>query len=333
MFSEIGELRKTTPHLLADLAELIVLFKFENFDELSQSSFEGLVQTGVMSLDDTNDSYADGDSEGCSSVEISDRTSRYVDDLWMHLQYRVRAFSDVYPFDLEDDVLRVKSNLSKKHLIYMFLLICSRLRSFDNATGFRQLMAKNFTKFSAEVMKCILPDTGEVKIYDWGSEDRTNFFETSNRRGLYKLASFIGAEPNVECIEQEDDTGDSEIDLVGVVNFSEDSAKGYFTLIGQCASQEKNWPNKTFEAHPRKLGVLFRSPCDPHNIFFAPIFYRDSRGEWLMARKVAGPVFIDRKRAINQLLVSTSDVAIYGSDWFTNFVDQVLPDYSDLLVS
>ena len=330
MFSEIGELHRTRPHLLADLAELIVLFEVEGFDQLSQSSFEGIVQTGVMSLDDANASE-DASFEGGSSVEVSDRKLRYVDDLWMHLQYRVKAFSGVYPFDLEDDVLKVKTTLNKQNLIYMFLLICSRLRSFDNTDGFRQLMAKNFTKFSAEVMKSILPDTGEVKIYDWGSEDRANFFDTKNRKGLYKLADFIGADPIAESIEEEADTGDSEIDLVGVVNFSEDSAKGYFALIGQCASQETNWPSKTFEAHPKKLGVLFRSPCDPHSLFFAPVFYRDSRGEWLMTRKVAGPVFIDRKRAIGQLLVSAGDEPLYSSDWFTGFVHRVLPNYSELL--
>lgn len=329
MFSEVGELHKTAPHLLADLAELIVLFQFEQFEQLSQSSFESFIQTGVVSIEEVGSVASDGLA---SSAEISEMAASYIDDLWSHLRYRQKIFSDTYPFELNDGLLIVKPTLDKKNLIYIFLLICSRLRSFNNTNGFRQLMASLFTKFSAEVMRGILPDTGVVKIYDWGSQDRKTYFGTKNRDGLFKLAEFIGAEPIDNNISQESDSGDSEIDLVGVISFSQDTAKGYFVLIGQCASQEANWPSKTFEAHPKKLSALFHTPCDPLNVFFAPIFYRDLRGEWIQTRKVCGPVFIDRKRAIQQLIKSNGIDEVCSSSWFQDFVARVFPAYSSLLV-
>jgi hypothetical protein len=287
MTFNLGVSHQTQPHLFADLAELILAVRYDNNDDLSQAKLEHLLKEMPHDLDELDEEYIPDDT---------------LEDCWTQLEYRQSVFVEFYPFVVKNDQLLWKAGQrTDKECLYLFLLVCSRLRSFENSGGFRQYAAKAFTQICREALQVLSGENAVVRIFDANSDDRRNHYGTTLRLAIKKLGEEMGADNFNEAeIAKLKGTGDNGLDLIAIHNF-DDGAVGSYNIVGQCGAQETEWPTKTLEAHPVKLRGFFTLLNDPDNLMFIPISYRDATGNWVATNKLAGCLLIDRHRILNLL--------------------------------
>lgn len=297
MSFEVGVAHKRQPHLLADLAELLLVAKYDGSEEVSQARLEQLIKE-IPSAPEEVDAEELEDAE--HPVVQQESTDRHVEDCWGQLEYRQAVFGDFYPFELVGTVLAWKpGQRTQKHCLYVFLLVCSRLRSFKDVTGFAQRAARVFAQISKIALETLAGPGSVVRIFDANSEDRQNHYGTDLRVAMTTLAEELGAHYIFgEEIDKLGASGDYGLDLIAVHDFG-DGAKGSHAIFGQCGAQELDWPSKTLEAHPIAYRGLFSCLHEPSNLMFIPVSYRDATGAWVQNYKTSGCLLIDRLRILS----------------------------------
>lgn len=323
----IGELHPNTPHLFADLAELVLTTGYNGRTKLHKNDLLNIIETGTVSpdeLDQEDDAEEEADSTGQATAEKNSRREKQLEDVLTQLAYRSSALNDYYPFTVDGDelVLLDKELLTDKQRIYRFLLACSRLRSFDQNTGIRQKWAKAFTCLSKVAMEGLLPSHAQVRIFDANSDDRKNYYSTDLRNALKILGKDLAVLRihNDEC-DKAGAPGDAGLDLVAVVDF-DDGAATSFALLGQCGAQETGWPQKTLEAHSMKYRNFFQMPFDYPGVMFTPVCYRTADGEWTDNQSANGILLIDRERILKLLDLQNRWQEIIVLQWFLDFEDR-----------
>lgn len=187
-----GEIPKASPHLLADVAEL--LLPFGGYTEVSKSDIENLIDQGPPDSDLLDE---DRKTAGLgSSAEKNDKLQGFVDDAFIQLSFRQTAFGPGYPFKFERGVLLRDEVQNSGRDLYFFLLTCSRLRSFPKNK--HQVFASMFEKLCREVMKELMPPVATIRVFGANSEDRQNHYGTNYQDALRKL----GADLNEYVIEE-----------------------------------------------------------------------------------------------------------------------------------
>lgn len=288
-----GEVPKTKSYQFADLAELLLLVG--DYDELSHIDLERVITQGTPDSDPD-----EKHDETQHAVEINNREQGYIKSCFNHFAYRVGAFDDAYPFELDDEVLIKKQLINEQNYVYLFLLGCSRLASFKELK-FRQICAHLFVEVAAQTLRQLMSENARVWIFDANSDDRRAFFDTHLHVALRKLGSEISERPAEHVVIQQSSSGDGGLDLVGVQQFP-DRGRGYLTIFGQCAAQQNGWPTKTLET--RRLKALFNFSHDPYNLNFIPVLYRQSNGAWINEVHTSDCLIIDRVRIIKTLYQS-----------------------------
>lgn len=118
---DYGVINDRSPHIVADLCEIIALFENTPISRGDIESFvtakggEGLFRE----LDAAND------------AETNERIQALTEDAFQHLRYRQIAFGRWYPFVVEHDVIELKAEYDDYHRVYAALLSQSRLKMFD----------------------------------------------------------------------------------------------------------------------------------------------------------------------------------------------------------
>lgn len=285
-----GEVPKTRAYQFADLAELLLLVG--DYDELSHGDLESVIAQGKP------DSDPDERADECAHpVEANIREQGYIKACFNHFAYRVGAFDDIYPFELEDEVLIKKEMIAERNYVYLFLLGCSRLASFKDLQ-FRQHCAHLFVDVAAHALRHIMSENAKIWVFDANSTDRREHFGTHLQNALRKLGVEISERHDEIVVLQQSTSGDGGLDLVGVHQFS-DRGRGYLTFFGQCAAQQDGWPKKTLET--RRLNTLFNFSHKPYNLNFIPVLYRQSNGEWVNEVHISDCLIVDRVRIVKTL--------------------------------
>lgn len=317
MSFEIGVLHKSRPHLLADLAELLLVVQYDNLEQLSQAKLELIAKEMPLSADDDELDDDDNNPEP-HAIDKHDAVDRFIEDCWQQLEYRQAVFGEFYPFKIEGTQLKWREGpRTERQCVYAFLLICSRLRSFK-IKGYPQGAARAFTRICREALEAVSGRTASVRVFDWNSDDRRNHFGSDLRKAMKKLAGDLGAHfINEVEINKLSSSGDYGLDLVSTHHFS-DGACGSYNIFGQCGAQEREWPSKTLEAHPIKFQGLFTLLNQPDNLMFIPISFRDANGSWVAGHRTSGCLLIDRLRIL-QLIDP------YWDESHARFTDAYLP--------
>lgn len=317
----IGELHPNTPHLFADLAELVLLVGYNGRTALHKNDLEGVIERGTISpeeLDQEAEAEAEADAMEQTDAEKNSRRERQLEDVLTHLSYRAQALREYYPFDINGEEISVKNPLTDKHRIYKLLLACSRLRSFNEA-GIRQKWAKAFTNISKIAMAGLLPSYAAVRIFDANSDDRVNYYSTDLRQALKKLGQDLRViKVNEEECNKAGPAGDAGLDLVAAVDF-DDGAATAFALLGQCGAQETEWPKKTLEAHSMRYRNYFQMQFDYPGVMFTPVCYRTADGEWVDNQNANGILLVDRVRILKLLDIQNKWGNIIAAQWFVDF--------------
>jgi hypothetical protein len=319
----IGELHPNTPHLFADLAELVLSIGYNGHTKLHKNDLLKILETGDISpdeLDQEDDAKEEADSTGQATAEKNSRREQQLEDVLTQLTYRSSALNSYYPFTIAEGelILFDKALLTNKQRVYRFLLACSRLRSFGQQ-GIRQKWAKAFTHLSKMAMAGLLPSYATVRIFDANSDDRKNYYSTDLRKALKILGKDLRViNINEDECNKKGSSGDAGLDLVAVVDF-DDGAATAFAVLGQCGAQESGWPKKTLEAHSMRYRNFFQMQFDYPGVMFTPVCYRTADGEWTDNQSTNGILLIDRERILKLLELQNRWHEIVISPWFLDF--------------
>jgi len=324
MIFEIGELHPNTPHLLADIAELLLLINYLGRSTLHKNDLESLLNTGLISseeLDDEKEAKIQDDVLKRSTAEKTTRLEDQLEDVLIQLAYRSKALLPYYPFSVKNETIKIVDELSEEHRVYRFLLACSRLRSFKGR-GVPQRWARSFARLSNIAMGALAPMQATSRIFDANSDDRRHYYDTDLRLALPILGQDLGViSVNHDECRKADSSGDAGFDIVATLPF-DDGAATNFAILGQCGSQEIEWPKKTLEAHSLNCRSYFQIQYDYPNVMFTPICYRNATGEWVNNKCSNGVLVLDRIRILS-LLGSTDDWrALLHQEWFGQFENE-----------
>lgn len=320
MSFKIGDIAPNTPHLFADLVELLLLVDLNGNGYIHKNDlldWRTFTTTSLDEVDDENHEMEVLVNDACRHG----REESQLEDVWTHLEYRSGAMQEHYPFKVRGDKLYICGDFDIRHRVYRLLLACSRLRSFDSAGGIRQRWAKSFTSLSSIALQGLMPSHAAIRIFDANSSDRQNYFSTDLRKALLKLAEDLAFKPSEEECNNAGASGDGGIDLVGVISF-DDGAIGNFAIVGQCGSQEKEWPSKKLEASPINFRNYFQLLFDWPSIMFTPICYRRPTGEWIDNQSTSGVMLVDRLRILSLLDKANAWQLIANTEWLSKFENE-----------
>lgn len=317
----IGELQVGTPHLMADLAELLLLLDFNGRKTIHRNELLSIISQEATSVETIDADLLDEARE--NDAESHDALERKIDFIWTQLEYRESSFKDVYPYIVDGDELIMLETLTDAQKIYCFLTCCSRLRSFSAFSRFgsiSQKWAKYFTYLCKEAVKALAPagKRTSVRIFDVGSPDRAAYYGTDLRQALPVLGRDLGVISNNTQNCNQTSSGDGGFDIIVDYGF-DDNLTSNFGILGQCGAQETEWPSKVLESHSINLRHYFQTNYDLPSVMFTPVFYKQSNGRWVNERHTNGILLLDRQRIINLILDMSFEKKITQSPWFINY--------------
>lgn len=313
----IGEVNRATPHLYADLAELLLLVGIEGRDRLHKNTLMALGANNPVNLDEYDDEEHDDDAVD-GDAQRHDRIETQLENVWLQLEYRSRALKGLYPFHVSGDTLIRNDHFSIEQRVYRLLVACSRLRSFKSK-GTPQRWAKAFTFTCQHALLGLVPQHAVVRVFDANSPDRKSHYGTDLRKALRKLGSDLRVLSinEIEC-DKASSSGDAGLDLVATVDFDDGAASAY-AIMGQCGAQETQWPTKTLEAHDGRFRHFFQSLFRWPAVMFTPVLYRTSTGEWVNNQDASEILLADRFRILKLLRSTNTWDDIARAQWFSEF--------------
>ncbi len=319
MSFKVGEIAKTNSYLFADLIEILVAINYFKKAIVSKNDIEDIIERNAISAEELDDEYLFEGEDGSSR---HNRYESYIDDAWFMLSHRATIFSHSYPFIIEDESLSIRKKLSSSQYIYIFILFCSRLKSFTGK-GIHQKWAKYFTKICKYATYGLAPKNSMIKIFDANSEDRKDYYTTNLKQALITLGKDMGVKVFDEIIDRESTSGDLGVDIVAIYKFEESLETGNFVIFGQCGAQGENWHTKNFECHPDRYRQIFPTFTSIIPIIYTAADFRTADGEWYTRNKAVGGTVLDRRRIIkllkNSHMISTAINDKYMQSFITEY--------------
>jgi hypothetical protein len=248
------------------------------------------------------------DAESLTGAARNDSFRRRVDDIWLHLQYRAKAFGSQWPFNIDATTrtLSLVDDLTEAHRAYLFLLQCSSLRYHTKANT-----SKLTSKFELAAFQAFTTAFAgwEVHVFGTSAPAGSRFDHAKLWDRLQALAAALRTQLVVEEDEfSEQDTGDNGLDLVAWLPLP-DKSKGLPMAFAQCACGASNWKTKQSEANEQRWSQTIYLSAPVSNWTFIPFCYHNSQGIWETPHHVHKGVLIDRLR-LCYLLESQSNKII-----------------------
>lgn len=302
-------------HELADYIELLCLVRADG--RISKADVLAFVRQRVRDLGEgktveieeiEDDSLLDDqgleEAEG-GTIVANDKWDQRAVDWFRHLEYRVAAFGQHYPYKMLKGgtvlvLKRPKSLLTLKHKLYLFCLLASSLRLFTKADG--TSIASIFELVSYYALETYLPEGTE--LYMFGKHAlNTGHYSGSLWGKLNLLAEDISE--RVVCAKSDfkpTNSGDAGLDLVGwsPLEGKAEMARGFLLAFGQCACT-KAWVKKQHETHYDVWSNYMSFTAYPFTLTFIPFCFRTTTGDWYEWTKIHKTVLIDRLRLLRLL--------------------------------
>lgn len=279
---------KYVEHIYADFVEINAFFLKE---EVTLSDISDLLNdvkdTNIVVAENDNDS---GETE-LNIAEINDKVSTKIKSIFDLCLFRSRLYHEnEYPFIIKNNQIKIKSRITDKQKIYLFLLISSNLNYFESIES---LLTKEFEYISMLSLKKYLPQKATVKSFGKNSQYEGNAIEK-----IKALALELGIklnEENINCISKHN-VQERGLDVVAWIPF-EDKVPNQVVLLGQCACG-KNWDTK--QADTEFFSNYFYFVNNPIHSMFIPYSLIDTSGNFSQYDRILNNLFFDRKRIIEQ---------------------------------
>lgn len=215
--------RRSEINQFADAVELLALFNKDS----------GVTKGDVKDIlyGENDASLEDDINDEENESEKNDRKEAFIDSIFKILDDRVRLFADLYPFEINHNIVILKKNINVSEKNYIFLLISSSLDFFKQ---FQPVLTTDFETISYEAFKKYLP-SATIKQFGKNSE-----YHGNAKTKIKQLAKDLGLSINDYEISQIDERNTQErgLDIVGWIPF-EDNCRNKIVFLCQCACGKK----------------------------------------------------------------------------------------------
>jgi len=228
-----------TEHKKCDYIEILALL---NSDELYK---DDLLSRFFSEYSDRDDSPEE------NQAEISDKHEQELINLFEILKYRQELYGDEYPFILIDYMIKLKENLSHKQKLYIVLLSCANLTTFEKNLQFQ--LTDEFEHITYCAIRQYLPTSFIVKKLGSDSD------YTGNTRDKLKA---LGQDINLRTEDEQIDAiplranKEKGVDLIAWHSFT-DNVPNTIILLIQCACG-KDTQHKQHEPEAYKNYFIFK---------------------------------------------------------------------------
>ncbi|WP_339144712.1 hypothetical protein [Pseudoalteromonas galatheae] len=249
--------------------------------------------------------------DGLNFDSLYDRyTEEQVSDYIEVIKERETSYADKYPFVLSGHTrLARRENISRIHLIYLFLLFCSHT---NKTTISPSSLRSQFEDLSKVALSKYLPDLAICHTIGKSSNENDHYVGTIVNK-LNKLAEDLKC---IKTFEENDfsaqNSGDLGLDVVAWVPFDGDPHfhKIMQTYLCQCATG-KDWVKK--QSEPEKIKNVLRIPRASVDTLFVPYDLRSSDGTFHKFHEITIKLLFDRRRIINLFTGIEEDLAALGN--------------------
>lgn len=230
-------------------------------------------------------------------AESTDDRRRWCQDIFRLLSSRVEALGSAYPFAVDPAGMRIALiPPSAANRTYVFLLACSLLPHFSKSSA--QLLTEHFERFSAEVLRVLMPAPAVVDVYGTAGGAASQFTGTPYQR-LQALAKELRGKVIASKADfHPRDRGDNGLDLVAWLPVSDPGA-GVVSVFGQCACG-RGWDGKQYEASHARWRNYLHLTSPSVTATFIPHYFRKPGHHWYSESDIHGFV-VDRLRALRVL--------------------------------
>lgn len=302
--AELGVVRKTqaTEQVSTDLLEEELLLEIEEGE--TGDYLRAVLDLPEDELDDEAFDEGDGPNEDPGPAAADDQREAEKSDLAGHLEFRSAKLGDHYPFEVYDeDNLRLKSDLTDVHKLYLALLLCASLGRVDKTT--EGVLTKQFEHFVVASLQAYLGPRAQVGRFGTSAGGRwpgDNLYER-----LKALAEDVKAPLKISQEEvAQNISGDHGLDIAAWFPF-EDEQKGPLTLFAQCACGTE-WRKKQQEAADSRWRSILDLSSPLVNATLIPYWYRESDGAFHAAYVIEHGLLFDRERIVLSIVSAEAPV-------------------------
>lgn len=274
----IPNIPKHKHHLYADYIELIALFTKSHVTK--SDILDRLFDEGIELSDEKN------------MAEKDDNNENWINEIFDLINHRNSLFSDDYPFNFENNNLKIKDRISEKNKIYLSLLISSSLNYFKLL---QPELTTEFETISFQSLLNYMPKTAKVKATGENSE-----YSGTAKEKIKKLANEIYIKINNTELNNisKRNVKEKGLDLIAWIPF-EDKIPNIITLLAQCACG-KDWKKKQHETgRYENYFVFYRKR--PIHAMYIPYSLTNNNSFYESDDIVGDRIIFDRKRILEFL--------------------------------
>lgn len=194
------------------------------------------------------------------SAEKRDDDESFLREIFQIISERHLLYNDVYPFSFyEDEILKLKSDLTLKNKLYISLLLSSKLNIFNE---FRSTLTTDFETISYIAFKNFLPANSIVKEFGKNSEYEGNAIEK-----IRNLANDLNIAIDDYELDQIEERNNQErgLDIIGWLPFS-DRCGNKIVFLCQCACG-KQYESKQHDTRRFENYLKFYKASPQHTLF------------------------------------------------------------------
>lgn len=300
-------------HYFCDYIELIALVN--NQDVVSRSDIYDRFYDDDRIILDKNE-----DSETFDKWEIT------INEWFLLLINREDVFNDFYPFIVTETTIKLKSKITNKHKLYIFLLLNSNQRYLNKN---KIILSSDFEEISLIALKNYLPSHG--LSYRFGK----SMLNYDRYRGSLKSKIDLLADDLKYRIQYDEDdfntndNGDGGLDLVSWIPFFNDSNQNNMQVVlSQCATG-KEWFTKQYETDKFTSNFInFRTKVN--GAIFIPYDGRKFDRKFTEQKEILNDIWLfDRIRILNLLKENENDVFSLKS--FEKVVEKIIEYQEDII--
>ncbi len=276
-------------HYYADFVEIYALFSKE---EVSMSDiFDYVFDVNDKNIVEKSKIEISSNEIASNEAENNDDVSEKIRTIFNICNERKNLFNeDEYPFSIEDNIIKLKPNLSSKQKLYLYLLISSSLNIFNIVDS---EITDDFELISYYCLKYFLTSKSVIKKFGANSDYTGNTISKINQ-----LIADLGLKPNEENINDISTKNIKErgLDLVAWLPFK-DKIPNMLIFMFQCACG-KNWESKQGETELFSNYMYFN--INPIHGMFVPYSMSKTDNRFYQFDRIKKVLFFDRKRIIEQ---------------------------------
>ncbi len=262
-----------------------------------------LINNDLISVNDVYDRFLEDENihipENTSDADLGSNASIIYDEWenrikeWFYiLEIRKSVFNSFYPFIVANNTLKLVSNLSFKHKIYLFLLLSSNQNYMQN----NNQLTSDFEELSLNALRSFLPNT--ALCYRFGKSVLRGKYTGHITAKIDKLAKDLKyATKYQEHYFSKTDNGDGGLDLVSWIPFKGDENQNNIQVyLCQCATG-KEWYKKQNDID-KFIDNYIDFKTQVNSVIFIPFDNRNADRMYNEEKEIKKNILFDRIRLL-----------------------------------